>query len=94
VVVGDLNGELVADSLNGDVGNIAEEQVGGFALESFELLISDQLSEVLQFGLVCVFNVIKNLTGVFQHVQFSVGLVAGDVGRHWQQGQLISAWAC
>ena len=49
---------------------------------------------MLQFGLVFVFDVIKNLTGVFQHIQFSVGLVAGDVGRHWQEGQLISAWAC
>jgi hypothetical protein len=35
VVVGNLNGELVTDALDGDVGDIAEEQVGGFALESF-----------------------------------------------------------
>jgi hypothetical protein len=47
VVVGDLNGELVADTLDGDVGKVAEEEVGGFALESFELLISDEFLEVL-----------------------------------------------
>ncbi len=94
MVVGDLDGELVDDTLDGDVGNISEEEVGGFALESFELLIGDEFLEVLQFSLVCVLHVVKDLAGVFEHVQFGVRLVAGDVGRHRQEGQFVSALAC